>query len=184
MIVRDDLPDDHVDLRRHDVLGEPFDQVGLKLLGRAALGLHVLDHVLLLGGALPGTIGVTAFNLTYNFVLTAIPLFIFMGEIILRTGFSGKLYRALSGWFQLLPVERYVHPDEFAQMKEEALGLGFKHVESGPLVRSSEPGLGVDAGPDTLRALGDLCAAGAASGSGRPFSIPARDLWGSMGPRL
>lgn len=36
-----------------------------------------------------------------------------------------------------LPVERYVHPDEFAQMKEEALGLGFKHVESGPLVRSS-----------------------------------------------
>ena len=36
-----------------------------------------------------------------------------------------------------LPVERYVHPDEFAQMKEEALALGFKHVESGPLVRSS-----------------------------------------------
>lgn len=36
-----------------------------------------------------------------------------------------------------LPVERYVHPDEFAEMKEEALGLGFKHVESGPLVRSS-----------------------------------------------
>ena len=36
-----------------------------------------------------------------------------------------------------LPVERYVHPDEFADMKLEALGLGFKHVESGPLVRSS-----------------------------------------------
>jgi lipoic acid synthetase len=36
-----------------------------------------------------------------------------------------------------LPVERYVHPDEFAEMKAEALGLGFKHVESGPLVRSS-----------------------------------------------
>jgi lipoic acid synthetase len=36
-----------------------------------------------------------------------------------------------------LPVERYVHPDEFAAMKVEALGLGFKHVESGPLVRSS-----------------------------------------------
>ena len=38
---------------------------------------------------------------------------------------------------QHLPVERYVHPAEFADMKEEALGLGFKHVESGPLVRSS-----------------------------------------------
>jgi lipoic acid synthetase len=36
-----------------------------------------------------------------------------------------------------LPVERYVHPDEFAAMKVEALALGFKHVESGPLVRSS-----------------------------------------------
>jgi lipoyl synthase len=36
-----------------------------------------------------------------------------------------------------LPVERYVHPDEFAEMKEEALALGFRHVESGPLVRSS-----------------------------------------------
>ena len=36
-----------------------------------------------------------------------------------------------------LPVQRYYHPDEFAEMREEALALGFKHVESGPLVRSS-----------------------------------------------
>jgi lipoic acid synthetase len=36
-----------------------------------------------------------------------------------------------------LPVARYYHPDEFAEMKAEALDLGFKHVESGPLVRSS-----------------------------------------------
>jgi lipoyl synthase len=36
-----------------------------------------------------------------------------------------------------LPLERYYHPDEFAEMKTEALGLGFRHVESGPLVRSS-----------------------------------------------
>ncbi|HEY7942376.1 MAG TPA: hypothetical protein VID25_10545, partial [Candidatus Limnocylindrales bacterium] len=28
-------------------------------------------------------------------------------------------------------------PDEFAEMRQEALGMGFKHVESGPLVRSS-----------------------------------------------
>jgi lipoic acid synthetase len=38
---------------------------------------------------------------------------------------------------QHLPVERYYHPDEFVEMREEALALGFKHVESGPLVRSS-----------------------------------------------
>ncbi|HTK43772.1 MAG TPA: lipoyl synthase [Patescibacteria group bacterium] len=36
-----------------------------------------------------------------------------------------------------LPVERYYHPDEFAEMKGAAQALGFKHVESGPLVRSS-----------------------------------------------
>jgi lipoic acid synthetase len=38
---------------------------------------------------------------------------------------------------QHLPLERYYHPDEFAEMKDEALALGFRHVESGPLVRSS-----------------------------------------------
>ena len=36
-----------------------------------------------------------------------------------------------------LPLERYYHPDEFAEMKVEALALGFKHVESAPMVRSS-----------------------------------------------
>jgi len=36
-----------------------------------------------------------------------------------------------------LPVERYVTPAEFADLKREALALGFRHVESAPLVRSS-----------------------------------------------
>ena len=36
-----------------------------------------------------------------------------------------------------VPVERFVHPDEFAEWQRFALGLGFRHVESGPLVRSS-----------------------------------------------
>ncbi len=36
-----------------------------------------------------------------------------------------------------LPVERYVTPDEFADWKVRAVGMGFKGVESGPLVRSS-----------------------------------------------
>jgi lipoic acid synthetase len=34
-------------------------------------------------------------------------------------------------------IDRYYHPDEFAEMREEGLALGFSHVESGPLVRSS-----------------------------------------------
>jgi lipoyl synthase len=36
-----------------------------------------------------------------------------------------------------LPMTRYYHPDEFRFLKEEALKMGFRHVESGPLVRSS-----------------------------------------------
>ena len=36
-----------------------------------------------------------------------------------------------------LPVERYVTPDEFARWREVGLQLGFKHVESSPLTRSS-----------------------------------------------
>jgi len=35
------------------------------------------------------------------------------------------------------PLIRFWHPDEFAELKEFGLMLGFSHVESGPLVRSS-----------------------------------------------
>jgi lipoyl synthase len=36
-----------------------------------------------------------------------------------------------------LPVDRWVHPDEFATYRDFALSLGFAHCEAGPLVRSS-----------------------------------------------
>jgi lipoyl synthase len=36
-----------------------------------------------------------------------------------------------------LPVARYVHPDEFSALRDEALALGIPHVEAGPMVRSS-----------------------------------------------
>jgi lipoic acid synthetase len=35
------------------------------------------------------------------------------------------------------PLIRYWHPDEFTELKQFGLSLGFSHVESGPLVRSS-----------------------------------------------
>ena len=48
-----------------------------------------------------------------------------------------------------LPVQRFVHPDEFAEYREIGYQLGLDYVESGPLVRSSYhserhvmPGLG------------------------------------------
>jgi lipoic acid synthetase len=36
-----------------------------------------------------------------------------------------------------LPIDRYVHPDEFSDLKRLGMDMGFAHVESGPLVRSS-----------------------------------------------
>jgi lipoic acid synthetase len=36
-----------------------------------------------------------------------------------------------------VPMTRYYHPDEFAELKAIAMAKGFVHVESGPLVRSS-----------------------------------------------
>jgi len=38
---------------------------------------------------------------------------------------------------QHLPVVKYYHPDEFAALADTGRALGFRHVESGPLVRSS-----------------------------------------------
>jgi lipoic acid synthetase len=38
---------------------------------------------------------------------------------------------------QHLPVVRYWHPDEFAELERAAYALGFEHVAAGPLVRSS-----------------------------------------------
>jgi len=36
-----------------------------------------------------------------------------------------------------LPVVRFVHPQEFAMLRERGIAMGFRHIESGPLVRSS-----------------------------------------------
>lgn len=63
-----------------------------------------------------------------------------------------------------LPVARWVHPDAFENFRREGMALGFFHVESGPLVRSSyhaerhRPG----AAPQGFIAAG----AGGASGGG------------------
>ncbi|MCC7231408.1 MAG: lipoyl synthase [Bacteroidia bacterium] len=36
-----------------------------------------------------------------------------------------------------LPVQEYIHPDLFSELRTEGLSMGFRYVESGPLVRSS-----------------------------------------------
>ena len=48
-------------------------------------------------------IGDVAWNASKNFLLVAIPLFLLMGEILLRSGLSDRLYRALNVWFGRWP---------------------------------------------------------------------------------
>jgi len=64
-----------------------------------------------------------------------------------------------------LPVARYYHPDEFAELAGVGRGLGFAHVESGPLVRSS------------YHARRQADAAGTVAGravGGEPDTLPSR----------
>lgn len=48
-------------------------------------------------------IGQMVWGPTTNFILVAVPLFLLMGEIMLRAGLSDKLYRALNLWLQRVP---------------------------------------------------------------------------------
>jgi lipoyl synthase len=76
-----------------------------------------------------------------------------------------------------LPVERFYHPDEFAEMRDEALALGFRHVESGPLVRSSYHAR--DQVPDA-----DVRRAARAAGSGLGAGSAAPEAIGHRGPAI
>ena len=77
-----------------------------------------------------------------------------------------------------LPVERYYHPDEFAEMRDEALALGFKHVESGPLVRSSYHARDQVPGAEARRAAREAGRGGAGDSPTR--RLPTVDLEGRV----
>ena len=68
----------------------------LGVLG-AARGLHVLRPAVL------DFIGQRSGAPSSSFVLVAVPLFLLMGEILLRAGLSERLYRALNVWLDRLP---------------------------------------------------------------------------------
>jgi tripartite ATP-independent transporter DctM subunit len=82
------------------------------MLAAFLLGLHVASTLGLLSVALfdwfsdrpiLDLLGLIAWNANTSFVLVAIPLFILMGEILLRSGLSERLYRSLSAWLNPLP---------------------------------------------------------------------------------
>src|SRR6202049_2217930 len=57
-----------------------------------------------------------------------------MGEIAAQGTHILTLGQYLQPTPAHLPLERYVHPDEFAEFKQLGEQMGFKHVEAGPLV--------------------------------------------------
>ncbi len=71
-----------------------------------ALAIGIAGFTVLLafaGPALLSTMGMSTFNAINSFTLTALPLFIFMGEILLHSGFGKRLYNGASAWIGHLP---------------------------------------------------------------------------------
>ena len=82
------------------------------LIGLMALGLHVafvmfaismLGAIFYLGTPAVLEFGTQYWGATNNFVLTAIPLFVLLGELLVRGGFTDRMYRSLSDWLNPLP---------------------------------------------------------------------------------
>jgi tripartite ATP-independent transporter DctM subunit len=70
--------------------------VGLAI---GAVGISLVIGVV----KMPEIIGPIIYNSLSSYVLSAIPMFVFMGEIIQQTGFSGRLYEGVSKWTRVLP---------------------------------------------------------------------------------
>lgn len=87
--------------------------IGLVLLiGLMAIGLHIafvmfaismIGAVMFLGTPAVMNFGNQFWGATNNFVLVAIPLFVLLGEILVRGGFTDRMYKALSDWLNPLP---------------------------------------------------------------------------------
>lgn len=84
----------------------------LLLVGLMGLGLHVafvmfflslLGAIVYLGWPLALEYGTQYWSSTNNFVLVAVPLFVLLGELLVRGGFTDRMYRSLSDWLGFLP---------------------------------------------------------------------------------
>ncbi|NDW01987.1 TRAP transporter large permease [Salipiger sp. PrR002] len=81
--------------------------VGLSLLGfhvaavMAMLG--VIGALLTFGPAVVMNIGGLAWSTSNDYLLVALPMFVLMGELLLRSGITDRLYNALSAWVRGVP---------------------------------------------------------------------------------
>ena len=69
--------------------------VAFALAGVGILGLELLAHA-------GGIIGATMYNALSSYPLSAIPLFMFMGQIVLNGGLSDRLYQGVSQWTRII----------------------------------------------------------------------------------
>ncbi|MEL6503178.1 MAG: TRAP transporter large permease subunit [Pseudomonadota bacterium] len=72
--------------------------VGLSLIGVAFVGIELIE-----GRASGGAMINTIWGASSSWTLTALPLFIWMGEILFRTRLSQDMFRGLAPWVQRLP---------------------------------------------------------------------------------
>jgi C4-dicarboxylate transporter DctM subunit len=82
------------------------------MLALMALGFHVavamaavalLGAALYLGGPVIGALGTQLWGATDSFTLLAVPLFVLMGEILVKGGITDRIYRSLALWLGPLP---------------------------------------------------------------------------------
>ena len=79
-----------------------FFMVGLYVAG--ALGaLAMLIMFVFSDAPLANIMANRAWTTYTNFLLVAIPLFLLMGELVLRSGFAARMYSALNGWGSPIP---------------------------------------------------------------------------------
>ena len=82
------------------------------MVGLLFLGLHVatamflvsvLSATLYLSPALVEAVGTQFWASMEDYVLLSIPLYILLGEILVRSGSTDRLYRSLADWLNILP---------------------------------------------------------------------------------
>src|SRR5690554_6126089 len=84
-----------------------FIMIGLMLIGLPVAGalfaVAILGALLYLGAPTLMMFGNQMWSILHDFVLTAIPMFILLGEILVRSGITDRMYNALSDWMRRWP---------------------------------------------------------------------------------
>ena len=72
-------------------------------VGAVIVSISVIGASVFIGWQPVLAFGTQTWSYLNNFVLTAIPLFILLGELLLRAGLTDKMYSSLSDWVHRLP---------------------------------------------------------------------------------